>query len=240
MDITPTKHGLRMSQHGVVISEQRTTPGPTHSVADVLAALVSVLRPGGRIGVLGFAGGGMQAPLCALGVATRVDAVDLDRSGWELFQEHCAAWISRVNWQQADAVEWLCSQPADFDLLVEDLSVPGDGDVFKPAITWEVLPGLIRERLVPDGFAVFNLMAPPSGIWIREIEWMSEIFGEARIVSFDDFENRILIAGKALPGAREFGAVLRAALRRIGSRQAGRIHVRTQGGSPRLAPGVRA
>jgi hypothetical protein len=53
--VTLTKHGLRLSQHGVVISELRTTPGPTHSVVDVLAALIAVLAPAGRIGVLGFA-----------------------------------------------------------------------------------------------------------------------------------------------------------------------------------------
>ena len=39
MNITKTEHGLRMSQHGVVITELRTSPGPTHSVADVLAAV---------------------------------------------------------------------------------------------------------------------------------------------------------------------------------------------------------
>lgn len=227
MDITPTEHGLRLSQHGVVISELRTSSGPTHSVADVLAALIRVLRPEGRIGVLGFAGGGMQAPLCALGVETRIDAVDLDRPAYELFRKHCPAWIPRVNWQQADAVEWLCMQPADFDLLVEDLSVPGDEDVFKPSITWEVLPQLIHDRLVPDGIAVFNLMAPPSGIWIRELEWMAGLWKMARLVSFDDFTNQILVTGKALPPAREMGAMLRSALRRIRSRQAGRIHLRT-------------
>ena len=229
MDITRTEHGLRMSQHGVVITELRTSPGPTHSVADVLAACISVLRPGGRIGVLGFAGGGMQAPLCALGVAAKIDTVDLDRAGYRLFRKHCPAWIPRVNWQQADAVEWLCSQAEKFDLLVEDLSVPGEEDVFKPDITWEVLPELIHSRLVPDGIAVFNLMPPPSGIWIRELEWMAGLWKMARIVNFDDFTNRILIAGKDLPPARDFGALLRAALRRIGSQQAERIQVRTQG-----------
>lgn len=228
MEITRTKHGLRMSQHGVVISELRTSSGPTHSVADLLAACISVLKPEGRIGVLGFAGGGMQAPLCALGVAAQIETVDLDRSGFELFCKHCPEWLPRVKWQQADAVEWLCAQPADFDLLVEDLSVPSDGDVFKPDITWEVLPELIRDRLAPGGIAVFNLMAPPSGIWIRELEWMAALYGKARIVNFDEFANRILIAGKDLPPTRELGAMLRAALRRIGSRQAERIQVRTQ------------
>ena len=226
MDITRTKHGLRLSQHGVVISELRTSAGPTHSVADVLAALISVLRPEGRIGVLGFAGGGMQAPLCALGVATVIDAVDLDRAAYELFCEHCPEWIPRVNWQQADAVEWLCAQPADFDVLVEDLSVPGDEDVFKPDITWEVLPQLIHDRLVPDGIAIFNLMAPPSGIWIRELEWMAALWETARIVSFDDFTNQILVTGASLPSARRLGFMLRSALRQIHSHQAERIRLR--------------
>ena len=54
MDITATRHGLRLSQHGVVISEMRTAAGPTHSVFDVLAALVPLLAPRGRVGVLGL------------------------------------------------------------------------------------------------------------------------------------------------------------------------------------------
>ena len=227
MEITKTEHGLRMSQHGVVISELRTTPGPTHSIADILAALIRVLKPQGRIGVLGFAGGGMQAPLCALGIETRVDAVDLDRMGWDLFRWHCPEWVRRVRWKKADAVPWLRAQPADFDLLIEDLSVPDGGDVFKPSITWDVLPPLIRDRLAPGGIAVFNLLPPPGGVWLRDVERIARTFGGARSVSFDDFTNRILIAGKSIPPVRELGAMLRTALRRLRSRQAGRIHLRT-------------
>ena len=141
--VTQTKNGLRLSQHGVVISEVRTRPGPTHSVVDVLAALVAILAPAGRVGVLGFAGGGIMAPLQALGVETAIDSVDLDQAAYSLFRKHCPEWIDRVNWQQGDAVAWLRQQPAKFDLLMDDLSVPGDGDVIKPLITWEVLPGLI-------------------------------------------------------------------------------------------------
>jgi spermidine synthase len=227
MNITKTEHGLRMSQHGVVITELRTSSGPTHSVADVLAALIKVLKPEGRIGVLGFAGGGMQAPLCALGVETKVEAVDLDRTGWDLFRWHCPKWVRRVNWKKADAVKWLRVHPADFDLLVEDLSVPEGGDVFKPPITWDVLPPLMRDRLARGGIAVFNLMPPAGGVWLSEVRRIARIFGKARIVSFDDFTNRILVAGKSLPPVRELGAVLRAALRMIGSCQAERIHLRT-------------
>lgn len=241
MDITLTKHGLRMSQHGVVISELRTSPGPTHSVSDLLAAIIGMMRPEGRIGVLGFAGGGMQAPLAALGVAARIDTVDLDRAGYELFRTHCPAWISRVNWQQADAVKWLRAQPKNFDLLVEDLSVSDGDSVFKPSITWAVLPALMRDRLAPDGIAVFNLLPPPSGMWGRAKERMAGLFGVGRLIVFDDFENHILVAGKRLPSARELGARLREALREIRSRQASRIHLRTvRGTADRTASRVRS
>jgi spermidine synthase len=164
-------------------------------------------------------------------VAARIDTVDLDRAGYELFRAHCPAWISSVNWQQADAVEWLHAQPKHFDLLVEDLSVPDGQDVFKPSISWDVLPALMRDRLAPDGVAVFNLLPPQNGIWIRQVECMAELFGVGRLVAFDDFENRILVAGSHLPSARELGASLREALKRIRSRQAGRIQVRTVRGT---------
>lgn len=225
--ITPTKHGLRLSQHGVVISELRTSPGPTHSVFDVLAAVIAVLASAGRIGVLGFAGGGMMAPLRGLGVASVIDSVDLDRAGYDLFRQHCPEWAGGVNWQQADAVAWLRQQPAEFGLLVDDLSVPQDGDVFKPAISRNVLPELIRQRLRPGGFGVFNLLPAPVGTLNSDLARIVGLFGIARIITLDEFENRILITGDALPTARELGSRLRQALRLLRSRQAGRIQVRT-------------
>ncbi len=223
--ITRTKHGLRLSQHGVVISELRTAPGPTHSVFDVLAAVIAVLAPPGRIGVLGFAGGGMMAPLRGLGVASVIDSVDLDRAGYDLFGQHCPQWTGGVKWEQADAVAWLRQQPAEFGLLMDDLSVPQDGDVFKPAISWKVLPELIRLRLRPGGFGVFNLLPASGGTWNSDLTRIVGLFGAARIITLDEFENRILIAGDVLPIARELGSLLRQALRRLCSRQAGRIQV---------------
>lgn len=225
--ITPTKHGLRLSQHGVVISELRTSPGPTHSVFDVLAASIAVLAPRERIGVLGFAGGGMIAPLRGLGVEAVIDSVDLDRGGYDLFRQHCPQWARGVNWQQSDAIAWLRKQPRNFGLLMDDLSVPQNGDVFKPAVSWEVLPKLMRSRLRPGGFGVFNLLPAPGGTWDSDVKGIVDLFGAACLIALDDFENQILITGETLPTARELGSQLRQILRRIRSRQAGRIQVRT-------------
>jgi spermidine synthase len=227
VNITATRDGLRLSQHGVVISELRTSPGPTHSVFDVLAALIDVLAPNGPVGVLGFAGGGMIAPLRALGVETPIETVDLDREAYELFQAHCPEWSGRVHWEQADAGAWLHRQAPRFGLLVEDLSVPQDGDVIKPAITWERLPGLIRRRLRPGGVAVFNLMLPPGGTWRDALPRVAGEFRMARVVELDEFENRLLIGGAALPTARSLGKDLRQALRRLRSRQAAKLRART-------------
>lgn len=227
MIVTPTEHGLRLSQHGVVLSELRTSPGPTHSVFDVLAASIAVLAPPGRVGVLGFAGGGMMAPLRALGVTASIDSVDLERSGYDLFRKHCPHWADGVSWQQADAVAWLRQQPRGFDLLMDDLSVPQDDDVFKPAISWEVLPELISARLRPGGFGVFNLLPAPDRTWKTDVKGIVDQFGAARLIYLEDFENRILITGDALPAARALGTQLRQALQQLHSRQAERIRVRT-------------
>ncbi|NIP94518.1 MAG: hypothetical protein GWO24_14175, partial [Akkermansiaceae bacterium] len=59
--------GACLEQHGCVLSEILEEPGSTHSVFDVLAAAVAVFSPGRRVAVLGFAGGGMMAPLRKLG-----------------------------------------------------------------------------------------------------------------------------------------------------------------------------
>ncbi len=224
--ITATKHGLRLSQHGVVISDLRTSPGPTQSVFDVLAATIAVLVLRGRTGVLGFAGGGMMAPLRGLGVTGAIDSVDLDRAGYDLFRQHCPEWAAGVNWQQADAIAWLRAQPRSFGLLLDDLSVPHDGDVFKPAICWNVLPKLMRSRLRPGGFGVFNLLPAPGRNWKSDLAGIVELFPTARVIHLEDFENRIVIAGATLPTARELGLQLRQTLHRLRSRQAGRIQVR--------------
>lgn len=226
-EIKPTKIGLRLSQHGVVLSELRTSPGPTHSVFDVLAAVIASVARDGRIGVLGFAGGGMLAPLRGLGVAAPIDAVDLERAGYDLFREHCLGWAGPVNWEQDDAVTWLRRQPRNFGVLVDDLSVPANGDVVKPAITWEVLPELIRDRLVPGGVGVFNLLLPPSGVWGPDLIRIAGLFKSAHLIELDEYQNRILIGGDDLAAAREFGVQVRLTLRRVRSRQATRIRLRS-------------
>lgn len=226
MKILTTRTGLRMTQHGVVISEMRTSPGPTHSVFDLLAALIVVLNPGSRVGVLGFAGGGIMAPLRALEFMSRIQSVDLDRSGYDLFRKHCRRWAGDVDWHHSDAAHWLRRQPPRFDLVMDDLSIPENGDVFKPSICWSTLPKLIRQRLRPEGVAVFNLLKPPQGSWDSHLRRVAAGFDSSLVIHLDRFANLVLVAGRTLPSARALGSSVRTHLAKLGSSLAREIRIR--------------
>ena len=223
------RHGVRLVQHGVLISDLRTSARPTHGLYDVLAALSLRLleAPQKAVGLLGFGAGGILAPMKALGWSGQLVAVDTDRSGHDLFLRECPAWSDDVCWSQADAVEWLTGQRQRFDLLIEDLSIPQADDIEKPEASWIHLPELIRDRLAPGGIALFNLLKPSEGPWQQGLAAVGGRFAQKRLVHLEDYENRILIAGRSLPDARTLSAAVRHALRSIGSRQAGRFRVET-------------
>jgi len=228
-ETSETEGGFRLSQHGVVLSEMRTEPGPTHSVFDVLAALVAVLKPVGRVGVLGFAGGSMMAPLRYLGVGNPVESVDLDRAGYDLFAEYCSAWSGKLKWKQADANDWLEKQPASFGLLIDDLSIPVNDDVVKPDCSWSTLPALMKSRAGRGGVVISNQLKPDDMSWADGMNIFKELFDEVQIVHLKEFENRIVLAAEKLPPVRETSKRLREKLEWLGSEQAGLFRMRSAG-----------
>jgi hypothetical protein len=226
-ETSETEGGFRLSQHGVVLSEMRNTTGPTHSVFDVLAALVAVLEPVGRVGILGFAGGSMMAPLRFLGVENAVESVDLDRAGYDLFAEHCSAWAGKLKWKRADANDWLEKQPPNLGLLIDDLSIPVNDDVVKPGCSWSTLPALMKSRVGQGGVVISNQLKPDGESWVSGMKTFTTLFSEVQVVHLDDFENRIVIAAEKLPPIRETSKRLKATLDRLGSEQVGLFRMRS-------------
>jgi spermidine synthase len=223
-----TRRGARLVQNGSVLSEVLAEPGATDSVFDVLAASVRGFSPGERVGILGFAGGGMVAPLRAMGGDHKLSGVDLDGAGHELFCDLSNEWKGEVQFAQSDAIEWLRAERGKFDLLMEDLSVGRDGDVFKPDVSIDTLPKLIQSKLKPSGVAVFNLLPADDRTWAEMTAKVCEPFGFGVQVLFESFYNRVVVLGNTpLPPTHEVSKSLRAELDWIDSEMATDISVRT-------------
>jgi hypothetical protein len=226
--VLPTRGGFRLVQNGTVLSELRVRPGPTHSIFDVLAASIALLLYGDRFALLGFAAGSLMGPLRALGVQVPVHAVDLDGLGHQYFQRYCSSWAGELHWSQAEAARWLRGQRGKFNLILDDLSIPLDGDVAKPAISWEVLPKLMRQRLRKDGVVISNLLRPTDGTWREGWRMIRDELGDAcLVIEFQEFENRLLIAGAQGHTARSLTNELNKLLWKIGSKQTGRFKTRS-------------
>ena len=225
------RHGVRLVQHGVLISDLRTSARPTHGLYDILAAVARLAsRDAPRhIALLGFGAGGILAPWNALGWTGCLDAVDTDPNGYVLFCRECPTWRDQVRWTQADALKWLTRERRRFGLIIEDLSISTGSDIEKPGATWNRLPGLLRDRLAPEGMALFNLLKPQGGTWRQGLDAVGGRFSRKLLVHLKDYENRILIAGRSLPEARTLSATIRRSLRSVGSRQADRFRIETLG-----------
>lgn len=224
MKIVRTRRGARMVDGRDVLSEIRASPGPTHSLFDILAASIAGLARGPRFAMLGFAGGGVIAPLRALGFAHPVHAVDLSRQGEPLFRELCGAWAGDVRVSEADAADWLRRSPQPFDVVLEDLTVPAPGGAVKPYISIDELPPLVADHLTPVGVVIVNLLPYPGMSWSSLVERVAGPHSNVCVVECIDFENRLVVAGPGLPAsARMVASALRRTLRDLGSRQATRI-----------------
>ncbi len=210
----------------VLISKILARPGPTHELLDILAA-TAVLAPGSRIALLGFGGGGILAPLRAMRCHHRVAAVDLSRASAALFWQVGRSWCGAVTVAHTDAQRWLARRRGRFDLIIEDLSIEEDGDVIKPAISFDALPELMARRLSPRGLVVVNLLPMPGRPAKTLLDRLRRPFRFALELPLTDYENRLLVAGGTRLDARQTSLRLRAALDRIRSRQARRFAVRT-------------
>ena len=122
MRIVPTGYGARVVDGDAMLSKVLVEPGPTHSVLDVLAACVVTFTPGPSVALLGFAAGGMIAPLRAMGFESDLDAVDLWREGERCFRRLCGEWSGGVRFHCTDAAAWLRRGHRKYDLIVDDLS----------------------------------------------------------------------------------------------------------------------
>ena len=112
-----------------------------------------------------------------------------------------------------------------FDVIVEDLSVPLDGDVVKPKASWVDLPPLMRRRVKKSGVVISNLLPTPGISW-EELIAACRV-GPGLVVEFESYYNRVLIQGRSVGRARTCGGRLRRLMRLLGSDLTDGIRLRT-------------
>jgi hypothetical protein len=225
--IVRTRTGARLVQADATLSRVLERPGPTHGLFDVLAATVTAVAPGPRFLMLGFAAGGMVGPLRALGWQSPIDAVDRSPVGTGLFQRLCGSWAGEVELHRADAARFLGATRRRWHLILDDLSVLGQEGVEKPRESYAQIPRRVRKRLTPAGVSVVNLLPSESIGWRAAEREIRGDLAEARIITVESYENRLLLTGDALPSARDLARLLRGELTRIGSLLAVETSVRS-------------
>lgn len=227
MRVVRHRDGARLVDGECVLSEMRGAPGPTHCLFDVLAASIPALSAGPRVLILGFAGGGVIAPLRGAGWHHPVEAVDWVRDGETLFREMSRGWGGEVVLHESEARSWLRANPGRrFDLVLEDLSVRSADVVTKPPVSYRELPREIRSHLAPHGVVVINALPVPGRSWKALLGGLASPYRRAVVVTFEQWENRVIIAGPQLWPARKVSNRLRAVLERLGSMQRHRMSVR--------------
>jgi len=233
LKVVRTRRSVRLVDGPDLVSHLRTTPGPTHGFFDLLAACAAAFAPGDsarapRVLLLGFAAGGILAPLRALGGKHPIHAVDLSLEPAEIFRAVASGWAGDVRLSQAEASAWLRSHRRRWDVIVDDLTVRGTTCAIKPPVSVEVLPALMRDRLGTGGVAVTNVLPVPDLSWEALLDRLTAPHGRALLVHCDEYENRILLAGPGARGARAATLRVQAALRRLGSRQLERFSIRSR------------
>ena len=227
MRIVRTRHGARMEEDGLILSEILDHPGATDTLFDVLAAAVAAVARGPDTLMLGFAGGGMVAPLRAMGFAHPIEAVDLSLEGEKVFRDLSMPWCGQVDVHEADAVDWLRGSRRRYDTIIEDLSARMPDGVTKPPVSLDVLPALMHKRLRARGAVVVNVLPVPGHPWTTLLPHLAAPFDDARVIVLEQWENRVLILGSDLDDARSMSDLIRRLLVGIDSIEANGLSVRT-------------
>lgn len=203
-----------MVQGDTIITQYPKEPGATALPFLTIAGCISSLAQGPRVLMLGI-GGGVVAPLRAMGHTHEITGVDDSPAAIARFRAVSKPWAGSITCCEHDALAWLRTSRRRFDVIVDDLSVQGAQEVEKPGISLAPLPRWISQRLTTVGLAIVNLLPTTGFTWTVMRGRVVSPFRYSAEIRFREYENRLIVAGSTLPRARVLSRVLRHQIRSL-------------------------
>jgi spermidine synthase len=173
-----------------------------------LLAAAAMLRPSGKpasILMLGVAGGTALRTLRHLLPEVSLIGIDLDAELIALAEKEMHLGETGAEIVIADAYAWVKSNRIRFDVIIDDLYLAGDEDVFRADACDAGWLGLLKGSLAPGGILALNLVTGPGH---RAKQSATRInlaarFPCVRSLRTEESLNEILVAGDDVaPGSR--------------------------------------
>jgi spermidine synthase len=171
-----------------------------------LIAAAALLRPDGKpksILMLGVAGGTALRTLRQLLPDVSLTGIDLDSELIDLARREMALDDTEAEIIIADAYAWMKANKRKFDVIIDDLYLAGDEDVFRAESCDESWLGLVRRSLAPGGILGLNLIIGP-GHRAKQTATrknLAKYFPAIRSLRTEDSMNEVLVAGEHVASA---------------------------------------
>ncbi len=173
-----------------------------------LIAAAALLRPDGKpksILMLGVAGGTALRTLRQLFPDVSLTGIDLDSELIDLARREMALDDTKAEIIIADAYAWMKANKRKFDVIIDDLYLAGDEDVFRAETCNKAWLDLVRRSLAPDGILALNLVIGP-GHRVKQIATRADLakyFPTIRSLRTPDSMNEVLVAGQNVASAAQ-------------------------------------
>ncbi|MDP4847210.1 MAG: methyltransferase domain-containing protein [Akkermansiaceae bacterium] len=168
-----------------------------------LIAAGALLHGNGRpksILMLGVAGGTALRTLRHLLPEAELTGVDLDSELIELAKEEMSLSETEARIEIADAYAWMKSNRRKFDVIIDDLYLAGDEDVFRADECDSDWLSLVQKSLAPGGILALNLVIG-TGHRAKQTatrKRLAALFPTVRSLTTPDSLNEVLAAGETV------------------------------------------
>ncbi len=172
-----------------------------------LIAAAALLKPGDppkSILMLGVAGGTALRTLRHLLPDVSLTGVDLDEELIELASREMALEQTGAQIIIADAYDWMKSNTCRFDIIIDDLYLAGEDDVYRATRCDEHWLELLKPSLAPGGILALNLVTG-KGHRAKQTATrrnLREHFPSVISLRTEESMNEVLVAGEGIASAK--------------------------------------